>query len=349
MNLHFAANASFFGARSDRFSRYQPERTLAEKLDLIASIEGITGVELKYPGDFAGLPEAPSEDAALRTVAQLVAEHGLLVAAVNVDTKAVAHFRHGALSHRDPAVRDVAAQRLRAGMDVAAALGAGIVTTCPLADGYDYPFQIDYLAAWDGFIETTKAAALHRDDVTLVLEYQPHEPHARILLSTIGKMLHVCAEVTAGGEVSNIGANLDVGHAFAAGESPAESAALLARKGWLRYLHANDNTGEGGDWDMISGTVHFWDWLELLYVLTKVGYDGWISGDIQPKHFGPVAAYRTNLLMIRRMAVFLERAGVNRIAALMAEEGRTPELYAYLSELLVTPETWGKGTSQAAG
>ena len=334
MNLNFAANASFFGARRDRFSQYQPERSLQEKLGLIASIEGITGVELKYPGDFTSLPESPSEDAAVRTVAQLIAEHGLVLAAVNVDTKAVAHFRYGALSHRDPAIREIAVQRLQAGMDVAAALGAGIVTTCPLADGYDYPFQVDYPAAWDAFIETTKAAARHRSDVTLVLEYQPHEPHARILLSNVGKMLHVCAEVTADGEVGNVGANLDVGHAFAAGESPAESAALLARKGWLHYLHANDNTGEGGDWDMISGTVHFWDWLELLYTLELVGYDGWISGDIQPKHFGPAAAYQTNMLMIRRMAAFLERAGVDRITTFLAQEGRTPELYEYLSGLL---------------
>jgi xylose isomerase len=335
MNLRFAANASFFGARRDRFSQYQPERSLPEKLGLIASIEGITGVELKYPGDFVALPEAPSEDGAVQAVAQLVAEQGLLVAAVNVDTKAVAHFRYGALSNRDPAVREIAAQQLRAGMDVAAALGAEIVTTCPLADGYDYPFQVDYLTAWEGFIETTRAAARHRDDVTLVLEYQPHEPHARILLSNVGKMLHLCAEVAAGSGAPSIGANLDVGHAFAAGESPAESAALLARKGWLRYLHANDNTGEGGDWDMISGTVHFWDWLELLYTLGRVDYRGWISGDIQPKHFGPAAAYQTNLLMIQRMAAFLERAGTDHITALIAEEGRTPELYDYLSALLV--------------
>jgi xylose isomerase len=245
---------------------------------------------------------------------------------VNVDTKAVEHFRYGALSARRGEVRAIAIDRLTAGMDIAADLGAEIVTTCPLAEGYDYAFQIDYGDAWGNLVDSVRAAAAHRRDVALVLEYQPHEPHAHILLENVGKVLHLCAEVGA----TNIGANLDVGHSFAAGESPAESAVLLARKGWLRYVHTNDNTGDGGDWDMISGSVHFWAWLELLYVLDRIGYDGWFSGDIQPKHFGPVPAYRANLKMVRQLAALLAKIGSERIAALVEVEGHTPELYEAL-------------------
>jgi xylose isomerase len=328
----FAANASFFGARRDRFNQYQPHRGLEEKLALVAGIEGITGVELKYPRDF-GEPGEPDVD----RVRDLLANHGLVLSAVNVNIKSVEHFRYGALSARTPEARAVAARLLREGMDLAAEMGTEIVTTCPLAEGYDYPFQIDYTEAWGNLIETVRAVVAHRRDVTLVLEYQPHEPHAQILLGNVGKMLHVCAEVDA----PNFGANLDVGHAVAAGESPAESAALLARKGWLRYLHTNDNTGDGGDWDMISGSVHFWGWLELLYTLDRIGYDGWFSGDLEPKAFGPVAAYRTNVRMIRRMTALLERVGTERVAALVAEEGRTPELYEELSRFL-----GGEGTER---
>jgi xylose isomerase len=325
----FAANASFFGARRDRFNQFQPDRSLDEKLALVAEVEGVTGVELKYPRDFATTGESAT-DADVARVGDLVAAHDLVLSAVNVDTKAIAHFEYGALSARSAQARERAATRLCEGMDVAAEMGAEIVTTCPLAEGYDYAFQIDYTTAWDNFIDTVKAAVAHRGDVTLVLEYQPHEPYSRILLSNVGKMLHVCAEVDA----PNFGANLDVGHSFAAGESPAESAALLARKGRLRYIHTNDNTGEGGDWDMISGAVHFWDWLDLLYTLDRVGYDGWFSGDIEPRGFGPASAYQTNFTMIRRMIALLERAGTDRIAALVAQEGHTPALYEYLSSLL---------------
>jgi hypothetical protein len=38
--------------------------------------------------------------------------------------------------------------------------------------------------------------------------------------------------------------------------------------------------------------------------------------------------------MIRRMIALLERAGTDRIAALVAQEGHTPALYEYLSSLL---------------
>lgn len=321
----FAANASFFGARRDRFNQYQPDRGLAEKLAMVAGIDGITGVELKYPRDF-GEPGAPDVD----RVRALLAAHELSLSAVNVNIKSVEPFRYGALSARRAEVREAAARLLREGMDLAAAMGTEIVTTCPLAEGYDYAFQIDYTEAWGNLIEAVRSVAAHRRDVTLVLEYQPHEPHAQILLGNVGKMLHVCAEVDA----PNFGANLDVGHSIAAGESPAESAALLARKGWLRYLHTNDNTGDGGDWDMISGSVHFWGWLELLYTLDRVGYTGWFSGDLEPKAFGPVAAYATNVTMIRRMAALLERVGTDKIAALVAEEGRTPAVYEALSRFM---------------
>jgi xylose isomerase len=318
--LRFSANAGFYGLRRDRFTQYQPPRSLEERMALIARTEGITGVELKYPADFADL-----------TLAQtLLAEHNLALAAVNVDIKDAQHFLHGALSAPDPVARRYAVTLLQEGMDVAAELGAKLVTTCPLADGYDYPFQLDYSATWGRLIDSAHAVAAHRLDVRFCLEYQPHEPHAHILLNNVGKVLHVCAAVG----LPNIGANLDAGHSFAALESPAEAAALLASEDRLFYLHTNDNTGDGGDWDMLSGAVHFWHWLELLYTLDRLGYDGWLGGDIVAKQMDPVAAYRTNTLLIRRMAALLDRIGPEKIAALQVQGGKPAEIFDLLSSFL---------------
>ena len=328
MDWRFSANASFFGLRRDRFTQYQPQRTLEEKIALIAQIDGITGVELKYPKDL--------QDIGL--VKRLLEKHGLALSAVNVDTKDAAYFRYGALSARSAEARERAATLLQEAMDIAAELGTDLVTTCPLADGYDYPFQIDYGSAWAHFIETVRVAAAYRSDIKLCLEYQPHEPHARIMLRNVGAMLHVCAEVGA----PNLGANLDIGHSLAAGESPAEAAALLASQGRLFYIHTSDNTGDGGDWDMMSGTVHFWHWLELLYTLERVGYDGWLGGDIAPKHMGPVAAFGTNTRMVKRLTELLARMGVDRIAALIEEEGNIAETFDYLSARLVEPAWWSR-------
>jgi len=322
MDWKFSANASFFGIQRDRFTQYQPLRTLEEKLERVAQVEGVTGVELKYPFDF--------EDVGL--VRELLERYELQLSAVNVDIKDATYFRYGALSARSGSARQHAVKLLREGMDLAADLDAGLVTTCPLADGYDYPFQVDHASAWGHFVESVRAVVSHRPDVTLLLEYQPHDPHSKILLNNVGKMLYVCAEVDA----PNFGANLDIGHSFAAGESPAEAAALLAGKGRLFYIHANDNTGDGGDWDMISGTVHFWHWLELLYALERIGYNGWLGGDIVSKHTEPIAAYATNARMIQRMTDLLRRVGHDRIAELMEEDGSIAEIFDHLSSFLAS-------------
>jgi xylose isomerase len=322
MQLKFTANTGFFGAQRNRFVQFQPERTLEEMFALVAQIDGMTGIELKYPAAFTDI----------RLVQHLLDKHDLILSAINIDTKDSRYFRYGALSARSQAARQEAITRLREAMDVAAELGTPIVTTCPLADGYDYPFQIDHATAWGHFIESVRAVASHRPDIRFCLEYQPHEPHSHILLNNVGKMLYVCAEVG----LPNVGANFDVGHAFAAQENPAEAAALLARSNRLFYIHTNDNTGDGGDWDMISGAVHFWHWLELLYTLDQIGYDGWLGGDIVPKHIpGPVEAYQSNTRMIQRMARLLERIGMDKITEMIGQDGNVAATFEALSASLI--------------
>jgi xylose isomerase len=319
-NIKFCVNSGFLGQRRDRFTVYQPVRTLEEKFKLASQIGEIEGIELKYPFDL--------EDVAFAK--KLLDDFGLSCSAVNVDIKDAEFFRFGALSARSKSARDRAVALLQEGMDVAVELGADLVSTCPLADGYDYPFQTDYQTAWNHFIESVRGVATHRPDVKLALEYQPHEPHARILLRNVGMVLHVCAEVNE----PNVGANLDIGHSFAALETPAESAVLLAGKNRLFYIHTNDNTGDGGDWDMISGTVHFWHWVELLYVLDQIGYSGWLGGDIAPKHTGAVDAYATNFRMLLRMNKFLDKLGRDTLNRILSEDSDVSKTFDRLSKVL---------------
>lgn len=318
---HFCVNAGFFGQRRDRFTEYQPSRSLEEKFKLAAGIDEVKGIELKYPFDLKDIPNAK----------KLLEEYGLACSAINVDLKDASYFRNGALSARSKIARDRAIALLKEGMDAAAELGTDLVSTCPLADGYDYPFQRDYRLAWDHIVESVKEAARHRGSVKLALEYQPHEPHARIFLGNVGMALYVCSEV----DEPNVGINLDVGHSFAAFETPAEAAVLLAGKNRLFYMHTNDNTGDGGDWDMISGSVHFWHWIELLYTLEIIGYNGWLGGDIAPKHTGPVEAYGTNFRMILRMKKIVDKIGKDRIARILSQDADISETFDLFSKKLV--------------
>ena len=43
---------AFLGGAKNRYSTYQPERTLEEKFDVAAQVEGLDGLELCYPADF---------------------------------------------------------------------------------------------------------------------------------------------------------------------------------------------------------------------------------------------------------------------------------------------------------
>ena len=51
LDWKLSANLAFFGLQRDRYTQYQPPRTLEEKIDLASQIPGVSGVELKYPFD----------------------------------------------------------------------------------------------------------------------------------------------------------------------------------------------------------------------------------------------------------------------------------------------------------
>jgi len=301
-----AGNASFFGRQRDRFTEYKPNVSLAEKVNRVSGVPDLTGIELKYPFDLQDVSETRD----------LLDCHGLELSAVNVDIKDAKYFSYGALSAEDGGARRFAIQRLQEGMDMAAALGAEIVTTCPLADGYDYAFATDYGAAWDRIVESVRAAALHRDDIRLAIEYQPGGMYAHTFVANVGAALHLCHQV----DLPNVGVNLDVGHSYAAGESPAEAASLLAGMGRLSYVHTNDNVGDGGDWDMVSGSVHLLGWLELIVVLQGLGYTGWLSGDIMAKRYDSVTLYDCNARMIQAMTSLVDRIGGSSVLSAAPNE-----------------------------
>ncbi len=62
---------------------------------------------------------------------------------------------------------------------------------------------------------------------------------------------------------------------------------LSADAGRLFLVHINDNY-RNWDWDLMPGTVNFWDWLEIMLVLDEVGYDGWLVSDVYPARTDPV-------------------------------------------------------------
>lgn len=319
MNPRYSINAGFLGRQGDRFFQYQPDRSLAEKLKLAAQIPGLDGVELKYPADLQDVVETK----------RLLRDLELTVAAVNINLKGPIKWRYGSLTSVRPEIRADAVRDLKIALDIAAELGTDLVTCCPVADGHDYPFEMDYTLAWERFIEGIRQAALHRRDVRLSLEYQPNDPLVSILLRDAGRALYCCLATG----LPNVGVTLDIGHSLAAGETPAEAICLLAREGRLFYIHTDDNTRDA-DWDLISGTVNFWHFIEALYYLDRVGYAGWLGADIFARRVDPVEGFTANLRMLQRMVAFAERLDREKMTALMSREGNPHEVFAYLCSFL---------------
>jgi xylose isomerase len=160
-NWKYAIILGFMGKLNDRFSSYGTPRDLAQKIEAAAQIEGLRGLELVYPFDFAAVAETR----------RLLAQHKLECSSVNVNIKAEPKFHLGALTSKDPGIRREAVSYVKTGLDIAAELGVNLVTCCPLSDGYDYAFEIDHAQAWKWFIEGVGEAASHRPAVRLSLEY----------------------------------------------------------------------------------------------------------------------------------------------------------------------------------
>jgi len=300
MNTRYAIILGFLGQLKDRFSNYHEPKGLAQRLALAAQIEGAKGVEAVYPFDFQGMtPES------FKT---LLSQNHLEISSVNVNLKAESKFHLGALTANDPAVRNEAVTYLKAGIDWATALGNNLVTVCPLADGHDYPFEIDYSQAWRWMVDCLGEAAAYNPQVRLSVEYKQSEPRARVIVPNAGTVLLLCTQIG----LENIGVTVDTGHALYAGETPAQVISLAADAGRLFLVHINDNY-RNWDWDLIPGSVNFWDWLETIFVLDQVGYHGWLVSDVFPARTDPVETLSASYRAICYAEALLDELGRQRL------------------------------------
>jgi len=181
-------------------------------------------------------------------------------------------------------------------------------------DGYDYPLQADYPAAWDRIIDGTLECAEHLPEVKLVIEYKPKEPRTHCFIGTVGKTLLLIEKVNK----PNVGAMIDVGHTLIAYEDAAESAALLQYFGRkLFYMHFNDNWRLWDD-DMTVGSVHTIEMLELIYWLDRIDYVGWYALDIFPYREDGIRAATESIRWIEGLHGLLDRIGRDRIGQVVA-------------------------------
>ncbi len=274
--LRHAVITAFLGQTRDRFSEYQQPTDLRQRLELVAGLEGYTGVEVVYPYETGDADQT----------AAWMRELGLEFAAINANIKKEERFVPGALSRPKRDIRDSAVEIIRGAKDFAEAVGAPHVTVCPLADGYDQLFQVDYPAVWSHAVDAVAAAAAYKPEVPLFLEYKFSETRVHCLLDTCATTLLLIEQARrrTGVDASCLGVTIDFGHAMYAQENPARSIAMCEQAGVPYYLHTNDNDARF-DWDLIGASRHFLHYAEFLFYAAEYGYDRCFTTDASPRVF----------------------------------------------------------------
>ena len=319
MKLRHSVMVPLMGRQADRFHEYQPAKDLAERLEMTQRVRGVDGIEVVYPSDFRDL------EAAVATIKAA----GLPVSAVNLNVKSDKKWQNGSFTSMDPQLRADAVADLKRTMDLAAELDAWMVSCCPLIDGHNYSFQVDYTKQWRWLEEGIAEAARHRDDVKISLEYKLNESRNYVILGDMGRTLYLCERLG----LPNVGVTMDVGHAFVAKETPAAMLALAEQAGRLFYVHFNDNAREW-DWDMLPGSVNLWDLVEVLFYLDRAGWEGWLAYDVLTRDGDPVEQMNATIAIMKAAEQLLDKLGRDRLETFI-EEGIPARTFEHLVRSLL--------------
>lgn len=314
-----AIMTAFLGAVKNSYMVYQEDRTLEEKFKMASKVEGIGGLELCYPADFSNLAELKG----------LLKKYNFGVSAINFRSRRTDKWWRGSFTSEWASERQEVIDDIRRAMDFAAELGCYRITTCPLNDGTDYLFEMDYIKAYDYAAETFSVACAHNTQVRVCIEYKESGPRARCLFGTAGETTSFCQLIGA----DNLGVTLDIGHALYTGERPAQSAVLLAKAKRLFHVHLNDNDGRW-DWDMLPGAYHMWEFVELFYYLRQFGYtDDWYAFEVSPKEIDTVDTFRAVVMLTRKLEALTNRIDHKKMESLL-EERNPSKTIPYLYSLL---------------
>jgi len=296
---------------------YRPAVSLEEQIKLASRVEGLSGIALDYPFQFA------EKDAA--RVKSLLAETGMKFCTLELGIYPDRKWKMGSFCAPDPGIRREAVELSKKGLDMAALMKADDVLLWPGQDGFDYPFQADYRQSWKHLVEGIAEVASHNPDVKIGIEYKPKEPRTNIFVRNAGVLLYLLKCIN----MPNVGGVVDLGHSLVAGENPAEAAVLLSREEKLFSVHVNDNYRDW-DHDMMVGAVSFWETLEFFYWLVKTGYNGWYIMDTFPYREDGLSALQrsvANSLRFLGMAEKLKGCGLEEAMKKMNAVGSSKILW----------------------
>jgi sugar phosphate isomerase/epimerase len=308
------------GNTCDRFCSggYKDNPDTMSMLKAAAGIPGVTGIELV--GNWDIRPDN------VANMARALADLHLRCVSIIPDHFSQKVWGRGAFTSREASVRRRAADTTLETCEMAQRLDCDLINIWNGQDGYDYPLQADYMQERDWLREGVRQCATRFPNMRFALEYKMKEPRTHSYLARMADTLLVCGETGC----ANVGVTIDVGHSFLAYENVAEAAVLAQRAGHkLFHMHFNDNYRSWDD-DMIVGSIHTVEYVELLYWLDRIGYTGWFSMDQYPYREDARAALAESVEFLRviesrmdqyrrRIDDLLRQGDATRSVALMRE------------------------------
>lgn len=297
MELKIDAILPVLGIFSEKYTPdgYYDEIKLEEKLEIMSKIEGLSGLFVTYPLT----PELPQDpDQLIRKLSN----YNLVVSNILVRLWRDRKWKYGAYSTTEKGIRREAIKLFKEGIDFARHVRADSVLLWPAHDGFDYPFQTDYMESWNNLVETIREIGEYAKNVKIAIEYKCKDPRQKQYISNVGKLMMLINEIG----LDNVGGALDIGHSFMAQENIAESLVILNRYKKLYQIHLNENYKDA-DPDMIFGTINFWENLEFFYYLSKTDFDGWLSLDIISPREDRVKSLQLSVRMVKEYKRLAEK------------------------------------------
>jgi xylose isomerase len=296
------------GNTCDRFlpSGYKEVVPKLEMIHQAAAIPGIEGIELVGTWD---ITEANAGE-----IDGWLNDAGLACVSIIPDLFSQRRWGLGSLSAKSAETRRAALEECRSVARIARQIGCPLINLWLGQDGYDYPLTADYRSQRAYLTENIHSIASEFPEIRFALEYKPKEPRNFSFQARAADTLLMAKETG----LANVGVCIDVGHAFMAGENVAESAVLLQHHGEkLFHMHFNDNYRSWDD-DMIVGSVHWVEYVELLHWLRETGYAGWYSMDQYPYREDGAAAVRESVAFLQNVEALLTETRQSELRDLIA-------------------------------
>ncbi|MFZ2656767.1 MAG: sugar phosphate isomerase/epimerase family protein [Victivallales bacterium] len=293
------------GSCCDRYmpSGYSKGYTTEELFKRLSTIKGVSGVELISGADLAAGNSGE--------IKRLLKKHGLKASSIIPNHFGKEIWGRGAFTSADKGIRKAAVDETISMVDAAKQLGCSLLNIWNGQDGYDYPMQSDYRQTRKWLIEGIGECASRAGKIKLSLEYKPKEPRNHSFISNVHSTLLLIEDIGA----DNVGLTIDTGHSLMAYENMAESAVVALERGKLFHTHFNDNYRLWDD-DMITGSVHTIEYIELLYWLKASGYSGWMSVDQYPYREDSVKAVEQSikwLMTFEKVAGRIDKSELRKI------------------------------------